>query len=77
LWASRGNVLQAVQYLSLALQLEPDFVAGHFALALQLERQGDATAAAAHFKWLLQPANGVAQSNPEMYQLANQKLPAS
>ena len=76
LWSNQGNVLQAVQCFGLSLQHKPDFTAGHFALALQLERAGDAPQAAERYRWLLNPAHGVAQSNPDMYKVAQQKLPA-
>lgn len=73
LWSSRGRPDQALTYFAQTLKLKPDFIPGHFALALHLERAGNAAAALAHYLWLVDAANGVEASHLEIYRTALQK----
>jgi len=74
LFSSRGNGLQAAQAFGQAVQFKPDFASGHFALAMQLEALGDLAQAQAHYRWIVEPAHGVAQSQPDQFQHAQARL---
>ncbi len=77
LWSGKGRPDLAVSFFAQSLQLNPVFVPGHFALALHLERVGQAAAAQPHYLWLADAANGVEASHRDIYQTALLKTGAT
>jgi tetratricopeptide (TPR) repeat protein len=77
LWSGKGRPDQALSFFAQALQLNPGFVPGHFALALHLERVGQAAAAQPHYLWLADASNGVEASHRDIYQAALLKTGAT